>query len=319
MSAQTVSTCVVCGAESETFLCGSERTLSGCLGKLMRRLGDCAALADELDTTLSRQDKCRGAAVGYVSSGGDENPIPVNIGAMDAGAMLRDRLGLWARDLWETYGIPDEDGSLPPISVDNNIVSLSRWLMRHPLWMALHPAADDLFDELGETIRLAWVSVDAASGKVYIGQCSTVMEQWWGDEDPRPEGPAPVCFEELYAREGDWEKRCQVCLTIHNVGQRRDVMNEARDEQYVPEDMLLSVVNGNGESLTRPMLRSLRRRKRVGCFVKLHEGMEGAGVTDRYGTLTRVWTKDDPVSARLYRVGDVLDAVTNKWARQPAC
>jgi hypothetical protein len=108
-------------------------------------------------------------------------------------------------------------------------------------------------------------------------------------------------------------------MAIHDVAERRKVMNEARDEQYVPEDTLLSVVNGNGESLTRPMLRSLRRRKRVGCFVKLHPGMEGAGVVDHCGSLTRAWTKDDPVSARVYRVGDVLDVVTNKWARQPAC
>lgn len=319
MSAQLVSVCVVCQSESETYLCGNERTLSGCLGKLMRRLGDCAALAEELDTTLSRQDKCRGAAVGYVSNGGDERPIPVNLGAMEASLMLRDRLGLWVRWLWEDYGIPDEDGYLPPVDVDNTIVALSRWLMRHPLWMALHQGADDLYDEVSETIRLAWKSVDTAPGKVYIGQCSTVSEQWWGDEEPRPEGPAPACFEELYAYEGDWEKKCPVCMSIHDVEKRREVMNEARDEQYVPGETLLSVVNGDGESLTRPMLRSLRRRKRVGCFVKLHAGMEGAGVLDRYGSNTRVWTKEDPVSARVYRVGDVLDAVTNKWARQPAC
>lgn len=314
-----VSTCVVCGSESETYLCGSERALSGCLGKLMRRLGDCAALSDELDTTLSRQDKAGGAAVGYVSSGGGERPIPLNVGAMDAGILLRDRLALWVRDLWETHGIPDEDGSLPPVDVSNDIVSLSRWLMRHPLWIAIHPAADDLFDEVSETIRQAWRLVDTAPGKVYIGPCSTVTEQWWGDEEPRPEGPAPACFEELYAREGDWEKRCPVCLAIHDVEKRRERMNEARDEQYVPEEVLLSVANKDGDQLTRPMLRSLRRRNRVGCFVRIADGGEGAGVLDWYGVRTRAWTKDDPVSARLYRVGDVLDAVTNKWARQPAC
>lgn len=317
--AQLVRTCVVCDAESETFLCGSERSLSGCLGKLMRRLGDCAALSSELDTTLSRQDKVGGAAVGFVSNGGDERPIPVNLGAMDAGAMLRDRLGLWARDLWEIYGIPDEDGTLPPINVDNDIVSLSRWLMRHPLWIALHPAVDDLFDEVSETIRLAWRSVDTAPGKVYIGQCSTVTEHWWGEDEERPEGPDPMCFEELYAREGDWEKRCPVCLAIHDVEKRREVMTEARDEQYVPEEVLLSVANKDGENLTRPMLRSLRRRNRVGCFVRIDDGDEGAGVLDWYGVRTRTWTKDDPVSARLYRVGDVLDVMTNKWARQTAC
>lgn len=319
MSAQTVSTCVVCGSETETFLCGSERTLAGCLGKLMRKLGDCAALSEELDTTLSRQDKCGGAAVGYVSNGGDERPIPVNLGAMDASHMLRDRLGLWARDLWESYGIPDEDGSLPPINVGNDIVSISRWLMRHPLWIRLHPAVDDLFDEVSETIRQAWRSVDTAPGKVYIGACTTVMERWWGEDEERPEGPAPMCLEELYAREGDWEKRCPVCLFIHDVEKRRETLSDARDEQYVPEEILLSVANKDGENLTRPMLRSLRRRNRVGCFVRIHDGGEGAGVLDWYGVRTRTWTKDDPVSDRLYRVGDVLDVMTNKWARQPAC
>lgn len=319
MSAHLVPTCVVCHAESETFLCGSERTLSGCLGKLMRKLGDCAALVKELDTTLSRQDKCRGAAVGYVSNGGGEEPIPLNVGAMEAGLILRDRLALWARWLWETYGLPDEDGSLPPIDVDNNIVSLSRWLMRHPLWMALHKGADDLYDEITETIRLAWKAVDTAPGKVYIGQCGTPMEQWWwGDEEPRPEGPAPICTEELFAREGDWEKQCPVCMSIHDIEKRKDALSDAMDHQYVPEGMLLSVVDKRGESLTRPMLRSLRRRKRVGCYVHIPDGGAGAGVLDRFGFRVRPWTKEDHVQDRLYRVGDVLDAVVNKWARHAA-
>lgn len=318
MSAQTVSTCVVCESVTETFLCGSERTLTGCLGKLIRRLGDCAALSEELDTTLSRQDKAGGASVGFVSNGGGERPSPINLGASDAGSLLRDRLGSWARDLWETNGIPDEDGSLPPISVGNDIVSISRWLMRHPLWIALHPAVDDLFDEVSETIRLAWRSVDTAPGKVYIGPCTTVMEQWWGDEDPRPEGPAPVCLEQLYAREGDWEKRCTVCGTLHEVADRRAVMNGAAEYQYVPEESLIVLVNGQGEALTRPMLRSLRRRKKVGVFVVIRDGDEGAGVTDESGFRVRAWFEGDPPGRRLYRVGQVLDVVTNKWARSAA-
>jgi hypothetical protein len=99
MSAQTVSTCVVCGAQTDAFLCGDSRQLTGCLGRLLRALGDCAALVDELNTTISRQDKLGSASVGFISSGGGERPLPMNTGAMDSGLLLRDRLSSWARML----------------------------------------------------------------------------------------------------------------------------------------------------------------------------------------------------------------------------
>src|SRR5687768_15795718 len=101
MNAQTVSTCVVCGAQTDAFLCGDARRETGCLGRLMRSLGDCSALVEELNTTISRQDKLGSASVGFISTGGGERPSPANIGAMDSGLLLRDRLSSWARMLWE--------------------------------------------------------------------------------------------------------------------------------------------------------------------------------------------------------------------------
>jgi hypothetical protein len=319
MSAQTVSTCVVCGAQTDAFLCGDARRETGCLGRLLRGLGDCAALVDELNTTISRQDKLGSASVGFISSGGGERPLPVNIGAMDSGLLLRDRLSSWARMLWEDNAPRDEDGSPGPINVQPGIVSVSRWLMRHPTWIALCPAVDELYDEVMETMRLAWRSVDTAPGKVYVGQCSTVLDDWWmGEHEDRPEGPSPMCTEELYALEGDWEKRCPVCSTIHDVTDRKEVLNGAVEHQYVPEEILLSIANGRGENVTRPMLRSLRRRKRIGTFINVRDGDIGAGVVDPFGFRIRLWTEKDHPTLRLYRVGQVLEAVTNKWARQAA-
>lgn len=319
MSAQTVSTCVVCGSVTDAFLCGDARRETGCLGRLLRELGNCAALVDELNTTISRQDKLGSAAVGFVSNGGDERPLPINVGAMDAGLLLRDRLHSWARMLWEDNAPHDEDGSVPPISVQPGIVSVSRWLMRHPTWISLCPAVDELYDEVMETIRLAWRAVDTSPGKVYIGQCSTVLDEWWAGESEEPlEGPAPMCSEELYALEGDWEKRCPVCVTLHDVTERQSVLSGALEHQYVSEEILLSIANGRGESVTRPMLRSLRRRKRVGVFFNLEDGDTGSGVGDRFGYRVRPWTDEDSPTRRLYRVGEVLTIVTNKWARQAA-
>lgn len=316
MSAQTVSVCVVCGAQTDRFLCGDERSLSGCLGKLLRDLGNCAALVQELDTTIARVDKLGTASVGYVSNGGDEIPLPLNMNAVEAKLLLRDRLVSWCRDLWERNSARDENGAIPPLDLRPGVLAASRWLMRHPTWIALHPAVDDLYDEIRETIRQAWRAVDTAPDKVYIGTCSTVVEQWWDDEDQRPEGPAPVCAEELYARDGDWEKRCPVCATIHDVEERQEVLASAVEHQYVPAGTLVGVVGGRGERLTEQMLRSLRRRGKVTAYVRLAD--DETGDADRWGFRVRPWVEGDPPSARLYLVGQVLDVITNKWARQAA-
>lgn len=340
MSADTAFGCVVCGAATERFLCGSERAGTGCIGNLLRLLGDTAALVADLDTSLSRQDKLGGASIGYVSNGGDEQPLPLNMGAMDAGVRLRDILYSWARCLWEEnsgyhlhcsacgveQALHAEGPSLvgrtwyeavPKLDVEPGIVPLSRWLMRHAGWIALHPAADEIVDEIGECIRLAQRAVDTAPGKVYIGTCSTVVEQWWGD-DERPEGPPLMCGQELYAREGDWEKRCPVCSTIHDVRERQDVLSMAVEHQYVTMGVLVGLVTDRGLKVTTPIVRSLKSRRRVGAFVAIEHGDPGAGVTDPYGFLVRPWTNKDLGLPVLYRVGDVLDAITNRYKHKAA-
>lgn len=302
----TVSTCVVCGATTDQFLCGDDRTGSGCLGTLVRDLGDCAALVDELNTTLARQDRLGGASVGYVSNGGDEQPLPLNAGAMESGLLLRDRLASWCRALWEDNAAREDDGSVPPLDLDPGILSTSRWLMRHPTWIALCAAADELVDELRETIRQAWRSVDSAPGRVYIGTCSAPLEDESGES----------CHEELYARAGDWEKRCPVCLTLHDVRERQAGLSDAVRHQYVPQRVLIGIVTGRGIHLSTSAFRNLRARGRIVAWVRVQDGDDGASVTDRYGWRVRVRTVEDCDLPDLYHVGSVLDVVTTgKYAR----
>lgn len=312
MTAQTVVGCVVCGAATDRFLCGDERAVSGCLGKLLQDLGNCAALAEELDTTISRCDKVGGGSIGFVSNGGDEQPLPINLAATESKLLLRDRLVSWCRDLWESNAAREEDGAIPPLDLRPGVLAASRWLMRHPSWIALHPAVDELYDEIRETIRLAWRAVDSAPDKVYIGTCSTPLE---GEHDDDQDQPS-ACDEELYAREGDWEKRCQACGTIHDVRQRQWVLSTAVEHQYVPQGELIGLVTGRGARLTGSMFRNLRARKRVVAFVRVLDGSAGASVTDAYGWRVRVWTSADVGLEPLYHVGRVLDVLTTgKYAR----
>jgi hypothetical protein len=289
MSAQTVVGCVVCGAATDRFLCGSERSGTGCLGNLLRQLGDCAALVEELNVVLAKRSKTGPASVGYISNGGDEQPIPADLKAIEVGTWLRDRLCSWARMLWEDNAPHEVDGSVPQIDLKPGIVSVSRWLMRHPTWIALHPAVDELYRELTEDMAAAWRVANYSSSSVrFVGVCYAEFE---GVE----------CVERLFAHEDAPTVRCKVCGTEHeNVTARRAQLVAAAEEEYVPLGDLVGLVTEKGHRLTTSMLRNLRARGRVTAYV---------ATEDRR---VREWKKGDEGLERYYRVREVLDAITTK-------
>lgn len=287
--AQHVSSCVVCGAATDRFLCGSERSGTGCLGKLLRQLGDTAALVEELNIVLSRRSKTGGASVGYISNGADEQPIPADLKAIEVGTWLRDRLCSWARLLWEDNAQREPDGSTPPIDLTPGIVAVSRWLMRHPTWIALHPAVDELYRELTEDMTAAWRVANYSSSAVrFVGVCYAEFE---GVE----------CVERLFAHEDAPTVRCKVCGTEHeNVTERREGLAAAAEEQYVPLRDLVGLVTEKGHRLTTSMLRNLRARGRVTAYVAVEDGV------------VREWGPGDEGRERYYQVREVLDAITTK-------
>jgi hypothetical protein len=289
VTAQTVSTCVVCGATTDRFLCGDERSGSGCLGKLLRSLGDCAALVDELNTVLAKRGKTGGASVGYISNGGDEQPIPADLKAIEVGTWLRDRLCSWARLLWEDNAPREADGSVPRIDLEPGIVSVSRWLLRHPSWIALHPAVDELYGELMGDMAAAWRVANYSSSAVrFVGVCYAEFE---GVE----------CVERLFAHEDAETVRCKVCGTEHgDVVSRRAQLVAAAEEEYVPLGDLVGLVTEKGHRLTTSMLRNLRARGRVTAYVAEEDGR------------VRVWAAGDEGRERFYQVREVLDAITVK-------
>lgn len=300
MSAQLVSVCVVCGSETNAFLCGDDRHGSGCVGKLMRKLGNVAALQGELDVVLARQNKTGGASVGYVTSGGDPEPLPLNLKSTEVTSALRDVMCLWIRDLHETHSPRDADGSIPPVDVEPRIVPLSRWLMRHPTWIALHPAADDLYDEITTALSTAWHAANfMAPDTVFYGVCGNVDEN--GEE----------CTAHLYGRADAWTVACKVCSTEHeDLADRKEQLDWAVEDQYVPMGDLVGLITGRGTRLTSSKVRGLAARGRIVSWVRVLDGDIGAGVEDWYGNRVRLRTPEDVDLQALYRVRDVLDVIT---------
>lgn len=294
MSAQLVSVCVVCGSVTDAFLCGDARRETGCLGQLIQRLGDCAWLAEQINTTLSRQDRVAAGSVGFVT-GTAEKPLPLSLGASDAGMNLRDKLCSWVRDLWETNTAitphcslchvqqrlhaegpeqveRDWYDALPAVEVSIDITSTSRWLMRHPSWIALHPAADELYYELADAIGQAWRSIDIPKDtRIFLGKCGFQME-------------GAKCGEELFSRPGDDEVTCSVCGTWWIVEERQNWLLATADDEVASAPVLSVLLSKLGVPVGETDIRNMAKR----------------------GEIAAVST--DAHRRRSYRVGDVLTA-----------
>lgn len=270
MSAHLVSVCVVCQSQTDAFLCGDDRTLSGCLGELLRWFGDTAWLVEQMDIVEAKLSRTGGGSVGFVSSGGGAQPAPVDLGVMELSLRLRDHLFSWARELWETHAPRNDDGSVNPVVVEPTAVGVSRWLMRHPTWIKLHPAADELYKELGEDYRDARRAIDCASGKVYVGQCTTLIE-------------GEICLEDVYAREGSYFATCRTCGTGHSVDVRRQVLLTAMEDQVVHAGLMAGLVSHLGVTMASSTIRTYAHKGKIFAV------------------------SEDDRGRPLYRVGDVLD------------
>ena len=110
------------------FVCREDRQM---LDKL---LGEIPGLVDDLAITICRQDRT-GKGGMKISSGSDEQPMPFNVGASDAGDYLRNELNTWARLVCEERFI-SYDGS-------DSVVGVSVWLRKNLASLAMTQGAED--------------------------------------------------------------------------------------------------------------------------------------------------------------------------------
>lgn len=110
------------------FVCREDRQM---LDKL---LGEIPELIDDLAITICRQDRT-GKGGMKISSGSDEQPMPFNVGASDAGDYLRNELNTWARLVCEERFI-SYDGY-------DSVVGVSVWLRKNLASLAMTQGAED--------------------------------------------------------------------------------------------------------------------------------------------------------------------------------
>ena len=229
----------------------------GCLDQLDARLREVPGLVDELEVTITRQDR-----VG-VSAGGSkptEMPLPFNLGASDARVDLRDKLVSWCRDVAERSG-----DSIPYVQDARNAAAVAaQWLLDHLRAVAHHPAAGDLFEEITEAVWRAVKAVDQKPGRVFAGWCCAA----------------------LYAAPGRSTVVCRECGTEHDVRASRDEMRAALEDQTGTAAEVSRMLAAIGVSVTPARIRLWAHRDklsrnadgtyRVGDVVAVAAGREAA-------------------------------------------
>ncbi|SFO83202.1 hypothetical protein SAMN05421810_101104 [Amycolatopsis arida] len=181
---------------------------AACLGELVAALR--ALLTDgaggpgllaELNTTLSRQHTTSPGpgVVGQAAA----RPMPYHEAASETSWVLANTITTWAREVHAC-----NPHLLPPAG---STAAAAAWLVGLPGLLALHPAADELHDEITHVVARVRRVIDRPPDRIYAGPCDAPIE---GER----------CPDHLYAHPGANRVQCGTCGTEHDVTERRNWM-----------------------------------------------------------------------------------------------
>jgi len=225
--------CANCYRTSDAYLCASCGDL---LAKELRTVG---WVSDELDVTLSRQDRIGAQQGGHKPGKEVERPLPLHLGASEAAWELHNVLGCTARDLAEQRGFPLDCVDTSP--------SIAAWLVRHVDAIRHDPGGGQTYDELTDAITAARRIVDAPAARQYLLVCGAQTMH----------GPCP---EHLYGRKGRKWATCTACQTTHDADERKERMLEmARGTLGTPAELARVLP----EFFDKPL-----DRKRIGWLIR---------------------------------------------------
>lgn len=248
-----------------------------CLAGVEKDLGDVAALTDELNTTLARQDHIDRA--GFTDEDPDAalpvtariQPLAYNPVASTADTELHATLVGWVRDL---------HGELPTPWPDDNATAMSRWMLRHFDLIRTHPAADQLRDEIGYAVDQVRRAVDRPVQRVFVGPCLEPIED------------IGKCQADLYARPTADTVICHTCGAEHDIETRRAWLLAQAEDQLAHAELIGRAAPALGVEVTPAAIRGYATRGRI----------------VPHGT--------DLQGRPLYRVGDVIDVARDVLSRR---
>lgn len=227
-----MNTCT-CGRPAGPFyLCRA------CANDLARLLAQVPALVDELDVTLTRQDRVT------VSSGGGggrtEQPLPFNVNASDV------RAALWGvlRFLTSVYG-----------GTARSAPAASRFLASRVEEVRSDPEAARVLDEVRRVVEDATKAVDRHVVSLWFGVCGRLVEG-------RP-GEAYPCPGDLYGPVDEALVSCPRCGAYQDAQARRSAVLTAALDRDLPAADLARLSAAYGLPVTSGKVRLLASRGKL--------------------------------------------------------
>lgn len=250
--------CANCYRACEAYLCAA------CGQMLAKELRTVGWISDELDVTLSRQDRIGMQQGGHKPGKEVERPLPYNLGASEAGWILHEVLTSTARDLAEQRGLELDCVDTSP--------GIAAWLARHVDVIRHDEGGGQTYDELTDAITAARRVIDAPAGRMFAGPCGS-------------ETDAGRCGADLYAAIDAPSVSCRECGAKWDAGERqRDLLARARDRLGTATELERLLPWFLGAPITAKHIRVWASRKRISIKgVKDGEGMYQIGeVVDQH-------------------------------------
>lgn len=227
-----------------------------CGDALARALGEVPWLDDELETSTTRQQGIDYRRVGGGKGGkrDAERPSPVSWGPSEARAHLKALLVSWSlycsaegvRNSSPYDGMPED-----------NLPSLSRWLMWRVDGLLLHDIAPEAVDEITSAVAHCHRLIDRPADRQYLGDC----EQ-------------PDCSGRMHVRAGGEVARCDTCDTPVPADQIRTRLLAQLDDRLCTAAEIARLSTYLGLKADREQV-----RKRINQWAKRKVITEHKGVT----------------------------------------
>jgi hypothetical protein len=206
-------------------ICGTCRlTLETALHRL-------PGLIAELQTTAARQN-VQGTNDGRGSA---EQPLPIHVGAMEAHRHIKATLTSWALLTHE-----EQPATLP---TDTSPTGLAQWLADRTGWLARHPAALDIMEEIAGAADRALTVIENQTHPVYWGPCA--------------------CGADLYSLHEATTICCAGCNTVYDAGQRRAYLVTAAEDRLATTTEIEHLTAQLGQRVPAPTIRQWQARGHV--------------------------------------------------------
>lgn len=224
-----------------------------CVTELDKALGDVPWLDEQLEVSITRQ---KAAALGSGARAAT-TPLPWHEKASEA------RRGLHALLVsWVLFCTEEQVRGRPSKDAEDDLPSLSAWLLNVTRGLALHDigpeAVDEITDAVAECHRVVFWK---RRNRVYLGKCEQVVK----DEDDVV--VTLSCEGDVYANEGDQVGECEQCGQGVTVVIRKADLDKRLDDRLCTAADLASMAVFLGLDVPRERVRKKvlywHRHKRI--------------------------------------------------------